>query len=140
MWWTIGIIIGCIVLALVVVVLFVDGPNRREIWGLSIGDIDFAHLKDGTYEGEYTGKTSHLRDTKVEITVAGGELAEVKILKGAVDKDGKLAVVSKGKTIGDLFEVVKQSKDLHVDAISGATLTSITHLKALEEALKAATR
>jgi uncharacterized protein with FMN-binding domain len=39
-------------------------------------------------------------------------------------------------TIEDLFKRVIDSDSLQVDAISGATLTSKAHLKALENALK----
>ena len=37
-----------------------------------------------------------------------------------------------------IFDDVQKSKSLQVDVISGATLTSKVHLKALEDALKQA--
>ncbi|MNW67989.1 FMN-binding domain protein [compost metagenome] len=59
-------------------------------------------------------------------------------MKGALDKEGKPAVLTGGVSIGDLFSNIVKSQSLQVDVISGATLTSKVHLKALENALKQA--
>ncbi len=57
------------------------------------------------------------------------------ILKGAINKDGKPVALRSGRTIDDLFHDAIQEQTLQVDVISGATLSSKTHLKALENAL-----
>ncbi len=118
--------------------LMVDGPGRREIAELSISSMDFKNLRDGTYIGEYQGTKSHIRDTKVEVTIKGGKIANIKILKGALDKDGNPSKLKDGKGIGDIYDNVIKSETLQVDVVSGATITSKTHLKALENALKQA--
>lgn len=118
--------------------ILIDGPNRREISELSFPHIDFSKLHDGTYIGDYKGTKSHLRDTKVEVTISGGEIKKIKVLKGAVDKDGKPLDIRGGKSVEDLFDIVIKSESLQVDVISGATLTSNTHLKALGNALEQA--
>ncbi|MGB4587739.1 MAG: FMN-binding protein [Clostridiaceae bacterium] len=118
--------------------ILIDGPNRREITELSFPNINFSKLRDGTYIGEYKGTKSHLRDTTVEVTLAGGEISNIKVLKGAVDKDGKPLEMRGGKSIDELFDKVVKSESLHVDVISGATLSSNTHLKALANALEQA--
>ncbi len=46
--------------------------------------------------------------------------------------------MTNGVTMADLLKKAVETKSLQVDAISGATLTSKAHLKALENALKQA--
>ncbi len=55
-----------------------------------------------------------------------------------MDIEGKPAKLTGDKSISDLFENVIKSQTLQVDVISGATLTSKTHLKALENAIRQA--
>lgn len=135
-----------IVLLVIVVVLacgalggiMADAPGRHEIADLSFLPVNFKNLHDGTFTGEYKGRKSHSRDTKVEVTIAGGEITNIKILKGALNKEGQPAKLTGGKSIEDLFGNVVKSQTLQVDVISGATLTSKAHLKALEDALEQA--
>lgn len=137
MWITILIIIGVIGTGLLAGVL-ADAPGRNEIKGLTFSDLNFNNLRNGTYVGEYKGTKSHFRDTKVEVTISEGKISDIKILKGALDSGGKPAKLTGGRSIDDLFSNVVESQSLQVDVISGATLTSNTHLKALENALKQA--
>jgi uncharacterized protein with FMN-binding domain len=118
--------------------ILLSAPGRREVQDLTIDDVDFGSLRDGSYVGEYTGTKDHFRDTQVEVTISGGKISDIKILKGALDKDGNPSELTGGRSIGDLFDAVVKSQTLHVDVISGATLTSKTHLKALENALEQA--
>ncbi|ADY14352.1 MAG: FMN-binding protein [Sphaerochaeta sp.] len=113
----------------------VDSPNRKEASQLQFAQVQFSNLKDGTYVGQWNGSTSHVRDTKVEVEIADGKVAHFKILKGAVGKDGQPVKLSKGRTIEELFQAVVDQQSLAVDVISGATVTSKTHLKAFENAL-----
>ncbi len=136
-WIIILIVIGVIGAGLIGGIL-ISSPARREIQELTIADVNFNKLKDGTYVGEYVGTKDHLRDAKVEVTISGGKIADIKILKGALDKEGKAIEVRNGKSVEDLFDTVVESQSLQVDVISGATLTSKAHLKALENALKQA--
>lgn len=131
-----------IIFGLIVTVLaggfLIDAPGRREAADLVIDPVDFSRFRDGAYTGEFIGVKSHMRDTKVEVTISGGNISDITILKGALDKDGKPAQMNGGKTMDDLFGQVVKTKSLQVDVISGATLTSKTHLKALENALELA--
>jgi uncharacterized protein with FMN-binding domain len=88
--------------------------------------------------GEYKAIKGDSRNATVEVTISRDKITKINILKGAIDSDGKLVELSDGKTIDDLFQRVIKSESLQVDAISGATLTSKAHLKALEKALKQA--
>ncbi|WNS45238.1 FMN-binding protein [Paenibacillus sp. MMS20-IR301] len=137
----IGLIIGIILLAagLATAVAFLaDAQERREIQALEIERIDFAHLQDGTYVGEYAGTRGSTRNAIVEASVSEGRIIKIRILKGALDSKGVPAELGNGMTIGSLFQRVLDNQSLQVDVISGATLTSKAHLKALENALKQA--
>lgn len=136
--WYVILVVLLIISGLALTGILIDGPGRREIAGLSFPPINFKKLHDGTYIGEYKGTKSHIRDAQVKVSIDGGEISDIEILKGAVDKEGKPVVVRGGKSIVDLFDNVVKSESLQVDVISGATLTSKTHLKALENALEQA--
>ncbi|MEK3767000.1 FMN-binding protein [Paenibacillus sp. FSL R5-0887] len=115
--------------------ILLSAPGRHEVQQLTIHAIDIQKLREGSYVGEYIGIKDHSRDTKVKATISAGRLSDIKILKGALDNTGNPAELKGGLSIGDLFGHVIESQSLQVDVISGATLTSKTHLKALENAL-----
>lgn len=80
----------------------------------------------------------HLRDTRVELTVSKGIMSNVKILKGSIDKKGEPVKLKGGHSIEELLNNAVTEQTLEVDVISGATVTSKSHLKALENALEQA--
>ncbi|MDD4038305.1 MAG: FMN-binding protein [Sphaerochaeta sp.] len=137
MWWILFALLVLIAVGLVMA-MRVDGPNRKEASQLQFENVQFSNLKDGTYVGKWEGSTSHIRDTQVEVQIAGGQVSSFRILKGAVPKNGQPVKLSKGRTIDELFQTAIEAKTLDVDVISGATVTSKTHLKAFENALKQA--
>lgn len=136
--WLVMVIILVVIVAVLGGGILISAPGRQEIKELAIGNVDFQKLRDGTYAGEYIGTNDHSRDTKVQITISSGKISDIKILKGALDEDGNPTELTGGQSIENLFENVVKSQSLQVDAVSGATLTSKTHLKALENALKQA--
>jgi uncharacterized protein with FMN-binding domain len=136
-WVVILAISGTIAAVLAGGILF-STPGRREVQELTIDTVNFKKLHNGTYVGEYTGKKDHSRDTKVQVTISEGDISNIKILKGALNKEGEPAELTGGLSIDNLFDNVIKSQSLQVDVISGATLTSKTHLKALENALEQA--
>lgn len=138
-WIVILIIVVVIAAGLGGGILF-TAPGRRELAELKINDVSFKNLHDGTYIGEYTGTKDHFRDTKVQVTISGGEITDIKILKGSVDKEGKVVELKNGMSIDNLFDNAVKEQSLQVDVISGATLTSKAHLKALENALEKASK
>lgn len=133
--WRIPVIILALLVALALAGFFLDAPSRQEAASLTFGEIDFSRLQDGTFRGSYCGTKGSLRDATVEIVVDNGDVTEIRVLSGAVDETGTLLELAEGKSVRDLFDAVLQSESLHVDAISGATLTCNAHLKALENAL-----
>ena len=115
--------------------LIADAPGRQELATLEIGSIDFSRLEDGTCTGSYTGAKGSARDATVEVTIQQGQITAIRTIKGAIDENGTAVKLSNGETVDDLFSRVVEDQSLQVDAISGATLTSKAHLKALENAL-----
>lgn len=137
MWIFILVILGVLVVVMASGIIS-TAPGRREVMDLTINNVDFKKLRDGTYEGEFIGKKDHFRDTKVKVTISSGKISDIKILKGAINNNGQPSELKGGLSIEDIYDKVRESKTLQVDTISGATLTSKTHLKALENALKKA--
>ena len=133
--WRIPVVILALLVAFALAGFFLDAPSRQEAASLTFGEIDFSRLQDGTFRGSYQGTKGSLRDASVEIVVEEGNVTEVRVLNGAVDETGTLQELTEGKSVQDLFDAVLQNESLHVDAISGATLTCNAHLKALESAL-----
>lgn len=136
-WVVILCVVGVLALGLGGAVIL-TAPGRRELQNLVIADPDFSKLRDGTYTGAYHGTKDSSRDAAVEVTVSSGAVTKIRVTKGALAGDKQTAEVRNGFTISDLFEEVVKSQSLQVDAISGATLTSKAHLKAVENALEQA--
>ncbi|HQH32596.1 MAG TPA: FMN-binding protein [Petrotogaceae bacterium] len=134
---TLAVIIGVVAVGLTSGILW-SLPGMREIEGMKIESIDSNRFKDGVYTGKYIGSKDHLRDTELQVSIDEGKISDIKVIKGALDKNGQPVKLTGGKTVEDLFDRVLSSQSLQVDVISGATLTSKTHLKALEDALKKA--
>ncbi len=134
-WWLIPVIIVLVVGAIGIAATLSDASSRREIAALTIGDVDFSSLQDGTYTGSFVGAEGSLRDVTLEVTILDGMVKDIHVLQGAVDETGTMQEIKNGKSIADLFDDALSSRTLQVDVISGATLTCKTHLKALENAL-----
>ncbi|MPM27729.1 hypothetical protein SDC9_74242 [bioreactor metagenome] len=118
--------------------LIVDTPNRREIAEMEIGQIDFSSLNDGTYTGSYIGTKGHMRDVTLTVTVENGVITDISIPGEALDKEGNPAELGEGVTAIGYLTRAAAAQSLGIDAVSGATLTSKTLLKALENALEQA--
>lgn len=128
------IILGVLVAAMGTMILATE-PGRRELKEMTFPSTAFSGLKQGTYTGEYKGAKDSFRNEKVQVTVSDGKVSDIKVLEGSVLKDGKPVELRGGLTIDDLSGRVIQNQSLHVDVISGATLNSNAHLKAVEKAL-----
>ncbi len=137
--WIVLSIIGLIALGMGGVIVF-TGPGRAELQNMKIKAVNFGSLRDGVYTGTYHGTKDSFRDAGVEVTVASGAVKDIKVTQGALANEKQTADIGKGLTIGNLFDRVVKSQSLQVDVISGATLTSNAHLKAVENALEKASK
>lgn len=136
--WLIPVGIVVIIALFGLVVFAMDAPARQEIAEMPIGEVRFTNLQDGVYTGTYFGTKNELRDVALEVTVQDGSVECVRILRGALDSEGNPAELNGGITAQDFLQTALDAQSLQVDAVSGATLTSKTLLKALENALRQA--
>lgn len=128
------IVLGVLAAAMGIGIL-ATAPGRQELKEMTFPDKAFGNLAEGTYVGEYKGAKDSFRNEKVQVTVSGGKVSDIKVLEGSVIKDGKPIELRNGQSIDDLSSRVIKDQSLHVDIISGATLNSNAHLKAVENAL-----
>ncbi|MEA4846122.1 MAG: FMN-binding protein [Clostridiaceae bacterium] len=134
--WTVLLVILGVIVAGSGITMLAFEPGRREASNLTIGNVDFKKLRDGVYEGEYKGTKDHFRDAKVMVTVDSGAVTDIKVTGGALSGEKQTSEVRNGQSIDDLLDRVIDSQSLQVDVISGATISSKVHLKAVENALK----
>lgn len=136
-WIVILSIVGVIALGMGGAVVL-TAPGRNELQNMDIADMDFNKLCDGVYTGAYRGKKDSLRNAAVKVTVASGAVTKIMVTEGALAGNKQTNEIRNGLTIDNLFDEVIKSQSLQVDVISGATLTSKAHLKAVENALEQA--
>lgn len=128
---------GCLVGLMVVVVLIVVGggigwmflsKEHEEARNLPLNAVNFDQLSDGRYHGIYAGGMYGWRYNECNVTVTGSKVAAIQLAKtddpGAENTDVKM-----------LYERVITTQSLHVDTISGSTLTSKGYLQCVENAL-----
>lgn len=119
------VIFGMIVVSFLVL-FFLRNVIRYEIRikNTEIENIDFSTIADGSYEGYYD---VYLVDAKVSVKVKNGKVIDIDLLK---HKHGE------GYSAEQIVDTVIAKQALEVDAISGATGSSKTILKAIEIALR----
>ncbi|OPJ65449.1 FMN-binding protein [Clostridium chromiireducens] len=96
---------------------------QKAIRELTINNVDLSKISDGKYIGTYD---ADLISAKVSVTVKDHKIEEVDLLE---HKNGR------GKPAEIIPEMVVKAQSLKVDTISGATNSSKTILKAIENAL-----
>ena len=91
---------------------------------ISVSDIDLTTVPDGIYTGEYSASPVSVR---VQIAVESQRITDIEILEHYNGLGGKAEKIA-DEIIG------RQSLD--VDTVSGATLSSVCILKAVENAFE----
>ena len=99
-------------------------PERYRAMKDEIELVDVSTLADGSYEGH---ASLFPVDVKVELGVRGGRLVSLELVKH-FNGQGQAAEV--------LVDAVLETQSLDVDVVAGATHSSITILKAIEDAMK----
>lgn len=118
------IIILIVVVALVVCIKLGAGIlTKRTLKKVRVNELDISKVADGKYIGFAQIKPV---SAKVQVSVEKGKISAIQI------KDHMTGLGKNGEKIVNRI-IDKQS--LEVDAISGATQSSITILKAVEDAL-----
>ncbi|MBP7264319.1 MAG: FMN-binding protein [Spirochaetia bacterium] len=99
-------------------------PERYRAMKDEIELVDVSTLADGNYEGH---ASLFPVDVKVELGVRGGRLVSLELVKH-FNGQGQAAEI--------LVDTVLETQSLDVDVVAGATHSSITILKAIEDAMK----
>lgn len=90
---------------------------------------------DGTFKG--TDASAYYGHVQVEVVIAGGQITAVNVLDYPSDRRTSRYINS--QALPALEQEAIQAQNAHIDAVSGATLTSEAFAQSLEAALSAAT-
>ncbi|HWR23254.1 MAG TPA: FMN-binding protein [Feifaniaceae bacterium] len=117
-----------LLIALAGVLFYLDRVDQyqKHVAGMTIENIDFSTIPDGTYEG--AADETFIR-VKVRVTVRGGAVTDIALIEHENGR-GKPAEA----VIGEIIE----QQTLAVDTVSGATNSSVMIKKAVENALRPA--
>ena len=106
--------------------------EHDEARNIEIKVFDFSKLKHGEYNGYYAGGMHGWRENECLVMVDSiskdsGRVTKIELIRSAEDRPQSF--------FDELYKRVIEKQSLQVDVISGATLTSKAHLKAIEDAL-----
>jgi uncharacterized protein with FMN-binding domain len=125
-WIIVLVVASCLVIGGAIAWPYVS-REHVEAMSLPLNRVDFSKLKDGTYRGTYEGGMYKWRESEVRVTVSSGKVTTIELVKNKEKQPPQFT--------DKLFNRVREAQSLHVDAISGATLTSKAYLQAVENAL-----
>lgn len=97
---------------------------KRAVKETSLDDIDISRISDGTYIGEYDVNFIY---AKVEVTVQNGRITDIVLLEHKNER---------GKSAEIITDRIIEQQKTDVDAVSGATNSSVVIKKAVENALR----
>jgi uncharacterized protein with FMN-binding domain len=117
-----GVFLLIVAVGLGVTLLVTEG-QLREDRDLEIAGVDFSKVPDGTYRGSYEGWNKF----DVLVSVAGGEVTDIKIAEDSVNPATDVT--------DKIIQRIVSGQSLDLDAVSGATVTTKGLLKAVERAL-----
>lgn len=120
-----AILLFLIVLVFAAVYLKSVADYKKAVKETTFSGVDISDMPDGTYIGEYDVDFIY---AKVEVKVQNGTVTDIEILE---HKNGR------GKSAEIITDRIIEEQRIDVDAVSGATNSSIVIEKAVENALKA---
>lgn len=108
-----------------IVTYYIDfGNYQRKISKIEITQTDLSRIKDGQYTGEYDAGYIY---AKVSVTVKEGKITGIDILEHRNER---------GQSAESITDRILEEQSLSVDAVSGATNSSLVIKKACENALQ----
>ena len=119
-----AILLSLICLIFTAVYLKRVADYKKAVRETTIGGTDISNIPDGVYVGEYDVDFVY---AKVEVTVQNGAVTNIDILE---HKNGR------GKPAEIGADRIIQEQRIDVDAVSGATNSSVVIKKAVENAFK----
>lgn len=111
-------------ITIILTVFFLMGCLPEEYYTITLETPDLSTVEDGRYYGSYEGQ---LVSAEVHVNMTNCIITQIDILK----HDCLLGRNAESIT----YEVIAQ-QSLEVDTVSGATVSSLTILKAIENALR----
>lgn len=118
LFWVIAAVLA--VFALLAVMVLSKIPKEQYV---SDSNINLSALADGVFQGECD---NGLVFAKVEVEVRGHTITDIRILE---HRNGM------GQAAEEITDSVTSNQSVEVDAVSGATFSSQTILKAIENAI-----
>lgn len=116
------ILIGlCMILGVGVVYMMYSTTKEAE--GIKLSHVDMKNIEDGTYVGE---QRIGLVNVEVNVIVLNHKLVQVDLIKHETGM---------GQDAKEVIPKMIKENDIHVDVVSGATISSKTIMKACENAL-----
>lgn len=128
---------GCLIALMIIFVILAAGggigwllltKEHREAASLPLNAVNFDKLSDGSYHGAYAGGMYKWRVNECDVTVTNGKVSDIRLVStidpAAENMDHEM-----------LYDRVIDAQSLHVDTISGASLTSKAYLQCVENAL-----
>ncbi|MEG2329910.1 FMN-binding protein [Anaerorhabdus sp.] len=113
--------IMCFIALVIITTSILANQSIKEI---HINNVDLSKIEDGTYLGEYSNSPVKAR---VEVNVVNHKITEINLLEHVY------ALGEKGEVV--LQEIIAK-QTLEVDMKTGATVSSMTIVKAIENALE----
>lgn len=115
------ILLGFVVFIIAMVAWAAIDPIRYK--NLVVNDVELDELPDGAYEGYFKGGRF---TNSVEVTIKDHRIVNIR-------KTGSPKPIE--KLYGQIYDKVVEKQSLAIDAVSGASITTKTSLKAIENAL-----
>lgn len=126
--------VGRIILIVVIVILVFGGVmalmatrGLKKVKNLPLADIDISSIPDGVYEGSFSG---YRWDNTLRVTVKDGKITDFEVVTEKMSKSPQV--------VNGIREKLIARQDLHIDAVSGASVNTRAYLKAIEDALQKA--
>lgn len=106
--------------------------EHNEANNVTLSEIDFSKLKSGEYLGYYAGGMYGWRENECKVVIdsigkGSSIVSKIELIRSVEDRPNSF--------FEELYNRVIEKQSLQVDVISGATLTSKAHFKAIEDAL-----
>lgn len=96
---------------------------KKKMNNVELQEINLATIKDGKYEGDYDAS---IVSAKVKVTVKDHQITAIDLVEHRNERGEKAEVI--------IDDVIKK-QSIKIDTVSGATNSSNTILKAVEDAL-----
>ncbi len=114
--------IGLLLVLIVGGAVFYFTRGLEEGREVTIEEVELAELEDGTYTGRYEFRRW---TNEVEVEISDNEITNIMLIEGFDQEDLR----------DEIYQRVIDQQSVTVDTVSGATTSSKSYLKAIEQAL-----